>query len=100
MDAKPDTIKRFDNPRPLFKGEHWVDLAGGIAAWFLTRKHPSLAVRTLGPFLAAPPGRGRGAPRPGGGAGRRRRPWPRRDGPGDALDPHRRRHQARLTSAR
>jgi hypothetical protein len=54
MDAKkPDTIQRFDNPRPLFKGEHWVDLAGGIAAWLLTRKHPSLAVRTLGTFLGA-----------------------------------------------
>ena len=53
MDAKPDTIKRFDNPRPLFPGEHLVDLAGGIAAWFLTRKHPSLAVRTLGTFLGA-----------------------------------------------
>ena len=50
---KPDAIKRFDNPRPLFPGEHWVDLAGGIAAWLLTRKHPSLAVRTLGTFLGA-----------------------------------------------
>ena len=55
MDApqKPDTIKRYDNPAPLFPGEHWVDLAGGIAAWLLTRKHPSLAVRTLGTFLGA-----------------------------------------------
>jgi hypothetical protein len=54
MDVKkPDAIKRFDNPRPLFPGEHWVDLAGGIAAWLLTRKHPSLAVRTLGTFLGA-----------------------------------------------
>ncbi|HZY18762.1 MAG TPA: hypothetical protein VFE82_09780 [Ramlibacter sp.] len=50
---KPDTIKRFDDPHPLFPGEHWVDLAGGIAAWLLTRKHPSLAVRTLGTFLGA-----------------------------------------------
>ena len=54
MDAKtPDTIQRFDNPRPLFPGEHWIDLAGGLAAWILTRKHPSLAVRTLGTFLGA-----------------------------------------------
>lgn len=55
MDApqKPDTLKRYDNPAPLFPGEHWVDLAGGIAAWLLTRKHPSLAVRTLGTFLGA-----------------------------------------------
>lgn len=54
MDAKkPDTLQRFDNPQPLFRGEHWVDLAGGIAAWLLTRKHASLAVRTLGTFLGA-----------------------------------------------
>ena len=53
MDAKPDAIKRYDNPAPLFPGEQWVDLAGGIVAWMLTRKHPSLAVRTLGTFLGA-----------------------------------------------
>ena len=53
MDAKPQPIERFDNPRPLFPGEHWMDLAGGVTAWFLTRKHPSLAVRTLGTFLGA-----------------------------------------------
>jgi uncharacterized membrane protein len=54
MEAKkPEVIKRFDNPRPLFPGERWVDLAGGIAAWLLTRKHPSLAVRTLGVFIGA-----------------------------------------------
>jgi hypothetical protein len=52
-DAKPEAIERYDNPEPLFPGEHWVDLAGGIAAWLLTRKHPSLAVRTLGTFLGA-----------------------------------------------
>ena len=51
--TKPEPIARFDNPRPLFPGEHWLDLAGGIAAWMLTRKHPSLAVRTLGTFLGA-----------------------------------------------
>lgn len=48
-----DTAQRLENPAPLFPGEHWVDLAGGIAAWLLTRKHPSLAVRTLGTFLGA-----------------------------------------------
>ena len=54
MEAKkPEAIKRFDNPKPLFPGERWVDLAGGVAAWLLTRKHPSLAVRTLGTFLGA-----------------------------------------------
>ena len=50
---KPDAVRRFDNPAPFFPGEHWVELAGGIAAWLLTRKHPSLAVRTLGTFLGA-----------------------------------------------
>ena len=53
MPDKPQAIKRFDNPKPLFPGEQWVDLVGGIAAWLLTRKHPSLAVRTLGTFLGA-----------------------------------------------
>jgi hypothetical protein len=52
-DAKPEALDRYDDPEPLFPGEHWVDLAGGIAAWLLTRKHPSLAVRTLGTFLGA-----------------------------------------------
>ena len=32
---------------------HWADLAGGIACWLLTKRHPSLAVRTLGVFLGA-----------------------------------------------
>lgn len=50
---KPEVVKRFDNPEPLFPGEHWVDLAGGIAAWLITRRHPSLAVRTLGVFIGA-----------------------------------------------
>ena len=53
MTDTPAPIERFDNPRPLFPGEHMADLAGGIAAWMLTRKHPSLAVRTLGTFLGA-----------------------------------------------
>lgn len=50
---KPKAVERFDNPEPLFPGEHWVALAGGIAAWLATRKHPSLAVRTLGVFVGA-----------------------------------------------
>jgi hypothetical protein len=53
MSTAPEPLKRLENPKPLFPGEHWVDLAGGIAAWMLTRKHPSLAVRTLGTFLGA-----------------------------------------------
>jgi hypothetical protein len=50
---KPEVVKRFDNPEPLFPGEQWVDLAGGVAAWLVTRRHPSLAVRTLGVFIGA-----------------------------------------------
>ncbi|TFY98200.1 hypothetical protein [Ramlibacter humi] len=54
MDLQPpDAVQRLENPEPLFPGEQWIDLAGGIAAWLLTRKHPSLAVRTLGTFLGA-----------------------------------------------
>jgi hypothetical protein len=52
-DAKPDAVKRYDNPRPLFAGEHWVDLGLGVLAWFVTRRNPSLAIRTLGTFVGA-----------------------------------------------
>ena len=51
--SKPEAIQRYDNPRPLFPGEPAVDLAIGVAAWLVTRKHPSLAVRTLGTFIGA-----------------------------------------------
>lgn len=50
---KPEAIKRYDNPRPLFPGEHWAFLGLGVAAWLTTRKNPSLAMRTLGTFIAA-----------------------------------------------
>lgn len=50
---KPQPIQRYDDPRPMFAGEHWVALAGGVAAWLATRKHPSLAMRTLGTFIGA-----------------------------------------------
>ncbi|MEJ7931819.1 hypothetical protein WG922_17750 [Ramlibacter sp. AN1015] len=50
---KPAVLKRFDDPTPLFPGENWVTLAAGLAAWFATRKHPSLGVRTLGMFVGA-----------------------------------------------
>lgn len=50
---KPDSVKRFDNPKPLFPGEHWVDLAAGLAVWMATKKNESLAIRSLGMFLAA-----------------------------------------------
>lgn len=50
---KPDAVKRYDNPRPMFPGEHWFALGAGIAAWLVTRRNPSLAVRTLGTFAGA-----------------------------------------------
>lgn len=50
---KPEVIQRYDDPTPLFPGEHVVLLIGGVAAWLATRKHPSLAVRTLGTFCGA-----------------------------------------------
>ncbi|TFY96800.1 hypothetical protein [Ramlibacter rhizophilus] len=50
---KPDILKRFDNPEPFFPGEHWVLLVAGFGAWMATRKHHSLAVRTLGTFVGA-----------------------------------------------
>jgi hypothetical protein len=53
MTTTAQPIRRFDNPKPLFPGERWVDLAAGVAAWMATRKNPSLAIRTLGTFVAA-----------------------------------------------
>lgn len=53
VDVKPDALKRYDSPRPLFPGEPWVAFAAGVTAWFVTRKHPSLSVRTLGTFIGA-----------------------------------------------
>ncbi|TWO70704.1 hypothetical protein FN976_14210 [Caenimonas sedimenti] len=41
-------IKRADDARPGFPGEHWLVLAAGIGAWWLTRNHRSAVVRTLG----------------------------------------------------
>jgi hypothetical protein len=51
--AKPEALERFDDPTPLFPGEHWAALAAGLGAWLVTRKHPSLSVRTLGTFIGA-----------------------------------------------
>lgn len=42
-----EKLKRFDENRPNVPGEHWLALAGGIALWVATRKHPSGAVRLL-----------------------------------------------------
>ena len=52
-DAPKQAVDRYDNPKPLFPGEHWVALGVGLTAWFMTKKNPSLAVRTLGTFVAA-----------------------------------------------
>lgn len=43
--------KRYDDERPNFAGEHWLVLAGGIALWLATRRHPSFAVRLAGSVL-------------------------------------------------
>jgi uncharacterized membrane protein len=43
-----EKIVELDEQREGFPGEHWIVLAAGIAAWWLTRKHPSMVVRTLG----------------------------------------------------
>ena len=51
--AKPDAVARYDDPKPLFPGEHWVALGAGLGAWLATRRNPSLAIRTLGTFVAA-----------------------------------------------
>jgi hypothetical protein len=50
---KPQAVERFDNPKPLFPGEHWADLVAGLGIWLATKKNESLAIRTLGTFLAA-----------------------------------------------
>lgn len=51
--SKPESIQRYDDPRPMFPGEHWIALAAGLAAWLMTRKNPSLSIRTLGMFVGA-----------------------------------------------
>jgi uncharacterized membrane protein len=41
-------IKQYDEARPSFPAEHWAVLAVGLGAWLVTRRHRSVAVRTLG----------------------------------------------------
>lgn len=41
-------IKQADDARPGFPGEHWLALGAGLGVWLLSRRHPSLMVRTLG----------------------------------------------------
>jgi hypothetical protein len=43
-----ERIKEYDDAREGVPGEHWLVLGAGLAAWLLTRRHPSALVRTLG----------------------------------------------------
>ena len=43
-----DKIKQYDDQRHGIPGEHWLALAGAVALWLSTRRHPSFAVRLLG----------------------------------------------------
>jgi hypothetical protein len=63
-----ERLKRYDEGRPGFPGEHWLALAAGIGLWVATRKHPSGSVRLLagiaGGLLVARALSGRRVPRP------------------------------------
>ncbi|MDB5753175.1 MAG: hypothetical protein JWP65_3596 [Ramlibacter sp.] len=54
-DAEPvlQKIKRVDEQREGFPGEHWLVLGLGIAVWHYTRSNSHWAVRTAGSFAAA-----------------------------------------------
>ena len=43
-----DKIKQYDDQRAGMPGEHWLALAGAVALWLSTRRHPWFAVRLLG----------------------------------------------------
>ncbi len=47
-----ERVQASDQARDSFPGEHWLVLGAGVAAWALTRKSPSVVVRTAG-MLAA-----------------------------------------------
>jgi hypothetical protein len=47
-----ERARAHDQARDSFPGEHWLALGAGLAAWALTRKSPSVVVRTAG-MLAA-----------------------------------------------
>lgn len=40
--------KAYDDNRDGFFGEHWLVLGAGLAVWALSRKSPSLVVRSVG----------------------------------------------------
>lgn len=48
-----EKIKRVDENRESFPGEHWLVLALGVAVWQFTRKHRHFAVRAAGSFASA-----------------------------------------------
>jgi hypothetical protein len=48
VNSKLDQVKTYDTSRAGMPGEHWIVLGAGLAAWLLTRKHPSVIVRTAG----------------------------------------------------
>ncbi len=41
-------IKQYDGRRPGFPGEHLLVLAAGLGVWMVSRRHPSMLVRTAG----------------------------------------------------
>jgi uncharacterized membrane protein len=41
-------IKRHDDHRPGFPGEHWIVLGAGVGLWLATRRHRSVLVQALG----------------------------------------------------
>ena len=53
MKSRFRDIKRADEARPGFPGEHWLVLAAGVYAWRASRRHSSAWVRALGPIAAA-----------------------------------------------
>jgi hypothetical protein len=48
-----EKIKRADEAREGFPGEHWLVLAAGIALWQFTRRHRWWVVRTAGSLGAS-----------------------------------------------
>ena len=48
-----EKVKRADEAREGFPGEHWLVLAAGVALWQFTRRNPHWIVRTLGALGAS-----------------------------------------------
>lgn len=44
----PSAMKNYDEARTEQSGQHWLTLGAGLAAWWLTRKSPSMLLRTAG----------------------------------------------------